>query len=156
MARLTISEYAKRKKLSRQYLYNLIYSGVLAEAIEKTAGILKIDEKKADKALALHIEKKSVSDRDSSLTAERVRTQSLRARLLEQELQKKTGKLIDVEQVRAAAMETGQMVRDSLLQIPDRISAICAAETDEHKVRLILDEEIRSSLERLADSISGA
>jgi hypothetical protein len=42
-------------------------------------------------------------------------------------------------------------VRDGLLQVPDRISALIAADFDRSKTHALLTREIRQALEALAD-----
>jgi len=57
--------------------------------------------------------------------------------------------------VQVAAFTNGRMARDNLLNIPDRLAATLAAETDADKVHLILTGEIRKALDELAGANSG-
>jgi hypothetical protein len=65
------------------------------------------------------------------------------------EYEERVGKLVDAKKVQEIAFDTARRARDSLLNIPDRLSAILAAESDETKVRSILNQEIRQALEEL-------
>lgn len=73
-----------------------------------------------------------------------------KAALLELELRERKGRLVDAEKVKSAAFAQGRIVRDNLLNIPDRIASILAAETDHDRTREILTAEIRQALEELS------
>jgi len=77
------------------------------------------------------------------------------ARLAKIEFEEKTAKLISRDEVQVAAFTNGRMARDNLLNIPDRLAATLAAETDADKVHLILTGEIRKALDELAGANSG-
>ncbi|HBJ76109.1 MAG TPA: hypothetical protein DDY86_11660 [Syntrophaceae bacterium] len=64
-------------------------------------------------------------------------------------LQKEQGAYLLVCDVKDAAFSRARQVRDALLNIPDRISSILAAETDHDRTRDILIAEIRQVLEIL-------
>lgn len=49
-----------------------------------------------------------------------------------------------------SAFEVGRRVRDALMVIPNRLSALLAAEQDRHKVHEMLEKEIRQALEYLS------
>ena len=57
------------------------------------------------------------------------------------------GKYVDADEVKVAAFNKARIVRDGLLNIPDRLAALLAAESDEHKVHKLLASEIRAVLE---------
>jgi hypothetical protein len=52
--------------------------------------------------------------------------------------------------VQVAAFTKGRTARDNLLNIPDRLAAQLAAESDADKVHQILTGEIRKALDELA------
>jgi len=72
------------------------------------------------------------------------------ARLAKIEFEEKTAKLISRDEVQVATFTKARAVRDNLLNIPDRLAATLAAESDPDKVHLILTEEIRRALDDLA------
>ena len=53
-----------------------------------------------------------------------------------------------------AAFTKGRTARDNLLNIPDRLAATLAAESDADKVHQILTGEIRKALDELAGANS--
>ena len=73
------------------------------------------------------------------------------ARLAKLEFEEKTGTLIRADEVKVAAFNLFRQFRDHLLNLPDRLAAILAAESEAAKVYQILSEEIRKSLNEFAD-----
>lgn len=63
------------------------------------------------------------------------------------ELAEKNGKVHDVTACRQTAFGEGRQIRDTMLSIPDRISSILAAESDEARVNATLRQEIRAALD---------
>jgi hypothetical protein len=47
--------------------------------------------------------------------------------------------------------QTGRRIREGLLNLPDRLSDILAAERDQAKIHAIISKEIRQILEALTD-----
>ena len=76
------------------------------------------------------------------------------ARLAKIEFEEKTAKLISRDEVQVAAFTKGRTARDNLLNIPDRLAATLAAESDADKVHQILTGEIRKALDELAGTDS--
>ena len=60
--------------------------------------------------------------------------------------------LIPVEQIEKEYLYIARIVREVILAIPDRISAILAAETSERKVNNILTEKLHEALEGLKNA----
>ena len=59
------------------------------------------------------------------------------------------GKYVDADDVKVAAFNKARVVRDSLLNIPERLAAVLAAEGDERRVHQIMVAEIRAACEEL-------
>ena len=55
-----------------------------------------------------------------------------------------------VDDVKKAAFGTACRVRDSTLNIPDRVAPILAAEMDAARMHALLTDELRQALEHLA------
>ncbi len=73
------------------------------------------------------------------------------ARLAKIEYEERLGKLINRDEVQVAAFNKFRMFRDGMLNIPDRVAAVLAAETDTRKVHELLTVEIRKALNEFAD-----
>lgn len=80
--------------------------------------------------------------------ADREKTQ---AKLAELELLQELGRLVDVEEMRRVAQRRYRTVRDKLLNVPDRVSAILAAEKDPARVHAALTSELKRVLHELSD-----
>lgn len=76
-----------------------------------------------------------------------------RERKLRLENDTREGTLVEAVQVRRRSFETARTIRDSLLNVPDRLASELAAESDAAKVHARLDEEIRAALVALADAL---
>lgn len=86
-----------------------------------------------------------VSDYAKARTAR----EGYQARLAQLEYLEKSGKLVSVETVQADAYKVALTVRDTLLNIPDRLAAELAAESSPEKVHLMLSRELRAVIESL-------
>jgi hypothetical protein len=69
------------------------------------------------------------------------------ARLAKLEFDEKAGQLVRADAVKNEAFKVARVVRDSLLNIPDRVAAELANETNQFKVHQRLTQEIRRALE---------
>ncbi len=76
------------------------------------------------------------------------------AQLAEQKFLQQTGKLVDAEKARVEWFRLARTARDSLLAIPNRLSAELAAMTDEHEIFKKLREEISIALRELGENAS--
>jgi hypothetical protein len=77
------------------------------------------------------------------------------ARLAKIEFEEKSGKLVSRDEVTVAAFTKARTVRDNLLNIPDRVAAMLAAETSAARAHQILTEEIRKALIELSGDNGG-
>lgn len=76
--------------------------------------------------------------------------ESYLARLAKIEFEERAGKLVSRDEVQIAAHNKYRIFRDAILNIPDRVAAVLAAETDSAKVHAVLVAEIRRALEEFA------
>ena len=77
--------------------------------------------------------------------------ENYRARLAKLDYEAKLGKLISRDEVEVAAFNRFRTLRDGMLNIPDRLAAVLAAETDPVKVHEVLTTEIRKALLDFSD-----
>jgi hypothetical protein len=73
-----------------------------------------------------------------------------RGKILEARAKAEIGQLVSLEDVKKVAFARGRIIRDSMLNIPDRISSLLATENDASKIHEILSREIREALEELS------
>lgn len=73
------------------------------------------------------------------------------ARIAKLEFEERSGKLIDKAEAKSKTFEMFRKFRDRMTAIPDRCSALLAAEADQFEVHRILTEEIDTALRDFAD-----
>jgi pyruvate/2-oxoglutarate dehydrogenase complex dihydrolipoamide acyltransferase (E2) component len=88
----------------------------------------------------------------SQYTKVRTVREHYQALLAKIEYEERTGKLVRKDEVHVAAFNTFRQFRDRMLNIPDRVAAVFAAETDTAKCHEILVTEIRRALNDFADA----
>ena len=169
---VTQAEYARMRNVSRQYVGRLVKKGVIGLSDGK------LDAGKADAVLAAlrepaRPERKTTApaavvegnqrpashlttgftgpsgDLPTVLLKSRIKSEVVRARLLEIKADVEAGKFVDAAEVKTAAFNKARVVRDGLLNIPDRLAAMLATESDATRVHEILTTEIRAVLEEL-------
>jgi hypothetical protein len=68
--------------------------------------------------------------------------------------EQRAGRLIDAERARRDAFACARAVRDAVLNVPDRLAAELAAESDAARVHERLDLELRKALELVAEVLA--
>jgi phage terminase Nu1 subunit (DNA packaging protein) len=162
--RVSLAEYGRRRGVSAEAVRRAIQSGRLREAVTRDAkGNPKIDpeiangewEANTSDNRGWHAQEnaKKTADADmkvsGSLNQSRAIKEAYLARLAKLEFEERSGKLISADDVKHQAFKVARTVRDSILNLPDRVAAQLAAETDPGAVHLILTEELRKALEEL-------
>lgn len=87
---------------------------------------------------------------ESGYWASRTRREQAEAEMAEMKLAEQQGELIRVAAVRTALAGVLSSTRDSLMQMPARLSPVLAAETDPARVHDALQEEINKCLGQLS------
>ncbi len=80
----------------------------------------------------------------------RARAMRNEAKLGEVELKIRTGALVEAEEVRRHQFKVARAFRDRMLNIPDRVASVLAAEADPSVVHGALTKEIRDACSELA------
>lgn len=137
---LTQGEYAKRRSVSRQAISQAVKKGHIP-----TQGGL-IDPVKADKALRENLSPKA----EMTFAEARTQHEQYKAALAKLDYEERSGTLHATDSCRKTAFSEGRKIRDAMLNIPDRISSILAAELDEMRVNAALKQEIRAALNEYA------
>lgn len=89
----------------------------------------------------------SQEPRTATFQQARTLREAYMARLARLEFEEKSKQVVRVEAVKNEAFKVARTVRDNLLNIPDRIAAELANETNQFKVHQRLTHEIRRALE---------
>ena len=78
--------------------------------------------------------------------------ESYLARLAKIDFEERTEKLVSADEVRVASFNRFRQFRDGMLNIPDRLAAVLAAENDSRQVHELLATEIRKALTEFSDA----
>lgn len=73
------------------------------------------------------------------------------ARIAQLKYEEQAGELTKADDIKKEAFETGRIVRDSIMQISPRMAHELAAETDPHKVEVMLTKEMNKALAKLTE-----
>lgn len=74
------------------------------------------------------------------------------AKLAQLKYETESGRLVNADEVRSAVARRAATLRESFLQLPSRVAALLAAETDQSRCHGLLETEIRNVLQQLADA----
>ena len=88
----------------------------------------------------------------SQYTKARAVREYYQARLARIEYEERVAKLVAKDEVQVAAFNKFRQFRDHMLNIPDRVAAVVAAETEAAKCYEVLATEVRRALNEFADS----
>ena len=91
----------------------------------------------------------------SQYTKARAVREHYQARLAKIDYEERVAKLVSGEEVQVAAFNKFRQFRDAMLNIPDRLAAMIAAETVAATVHALLTAEIRKALNDFADESDG-
>ena len=70
------------------------------------------------------------------------------------DLKKAQGELIPVDQVKREADQVGRTLKDQLMSLKDRVSALVAPVTDEFEVKQIIGKEVEYTLRAISSRLS--
>ncbi len=154
---ISIRAYAKHKGVSDTAVRKAIKNGRIT--LKKNG---KLDKEIADAQWDNY--KQIEKERDSSLDQENISpaNQNLyrqsktveatyKAKLEKIKYEKEIGKLIDAHQVKVDAFNAGRILRDRILNVPDRVIPKLVGKTDIKEMKLILRESLCEALDELAD-----
>ena len=159
-SKMSLRAYARHRGVALNAIQAALASGRIQA--EKEGDKLRIDPAAADLALAENTDfskqgRKAPGADDAAsrpapgtFASSRAEREAYQAKLKKLEFEERSGKLVDIDEVRREAFELARAVRNALTAIPDRISAQLAAEVNPHRVHELLAEEIRKALEELA------
>lgn len=168
---LTVTEYAKRRGVSRTAVYKAIKAEKIVKGHYKgDDGYPRIIPEIADQEWSNNYNPAydrvtktggtpvSVKDRaeatekgEATLAAAKKAKAVYDAKLAELEYKKKAGILVEKDQVYKALFAFGQELRNNLLNIPDRIMPDIRAAVTDSEAHAMLYEAIAKELEKLAE-----
>jgi hypothetical protein len=147
---MTVAEYAEHRGCDPKAVQYAITSGRIQRDAEG-----HIDPEKADRDWEANTQHSKARNGRSEQPATFAEAHAARerhaAQLAELEYQERLGNLVSWHAVELEYTNRWQIVRDAMLNLPSRIAAQLAAETDAVTVHNLLEAEIRQTLERLTE-----
>jgi phage terminase Nu1 subunit (DNA packaging protein) len=86
------------------------------------------------------------------LNESRARREHYQAELAKLEVDHRRSELVAADAVKKEAYSVAKTVREALINIPDRVANLLAAETDASAIHMALTEEITQALEGLVNA----
>jgi hypothetical protein len=156
---ITREQYALRRNVAGRTIGKYVQSGVIPlwdnkiwpEEADKRLDIFLVDplgsgRHNPDTVTDEGTSQRKKKENNISYTEARTQEKNLKIELLELDVALKKGQMVLTEDVENAAFSAARELRDRMLNIPDRVAAIVAAETDEVKVRDYITEQIENEL----------
>lgn len=155
-AHARISKEAARKQLKRlgiDYMQEFDF----ADADRRRAAARSADRMPFAKPIPghepqVHAQDDDEDDNDGAtfiFSENQAKREHYKAELVRLEFDERIGKLTRTDLIEQEAFRIGRQVRDAMLNIPDRLAGVLAAETDQRNIHNILTKEIRQALEAL-------
>jgi phage terminase Nu1 subunit (DNA packaging protein) len=139
---MTQAQYARHRGKSPQYI------GKLAKA-----GILVMRGRMVDAVLDDKPYRAPAGQQPTTFAQARLAREVFSAKLKKLECETRIGKLVPTDEVSIKWYTLGRQIRDRLLGIASKLAPQLAAETDERRVREILDTEVTVILKGFAEDI---
>lgn len=166
---VNLSEYARRRGVSHEAVRKAVKVGRLSKSVVFSAGGKpRLVPDIADQEWATNTdsaqqrvpavappraepesEQPAARDEPKTATFQQARTmrEAYMARLAKLEFDEKAGQLVRAEAVKNEAFKVARIVRDNMLNIPDRVAGELANESNQFKIHQRLTAEIRRALE---------
>ena len=145
---MTQAAYARKRGVSPPYINKLVKAGVIKLKDKK------VDPVQADAAIDAFADPAMVGRFDAEphdFQKSRAAKEFHVARIRQMEADELEGSLVPVKTVEEEAFRAGRRVRDALMNLPDRLAPVLAAETDARKIHEVLNKELRQALEGLSE-----
>lgn len=161
MAIMSMRQYARHRGVALSAVQKAIKSGRISKLPDG-----QIDSDAADagwkrntKAYAPAVTRRPEPEEEESsgfgasqYTKARAVREHYQARLAKIDYEERVDKLVSKDEVQVAAFNKFRQFRDHMLNIPDRVAAMVAAEAETAKCHEILAKEIRRALNEFADT----
>ena len=154
MSGLSIRGYARHRGVSHTAVQKAIQSGRISVEPDGTLDPAKADAEweKNTRSSKGSVASAAIAQASGGVDFNKARAvkETYNARLAKLTYQERVGQHVSVEEVKLGAFNMARKLRNRILQIPMRISAQLAAETDPHIVEDMLNAELSGALEELS------
>ena len=150
MGYITKADFARKHNFSKQYVSELLREGTLKEEANSM-----LDESEADYALSLkkamgRQKHESKNKLQELLIRIKLQNEFEKGKLLKLETAEKERSLIPADKVHETLFKYGRVIRDTFLNLPDRVSTVLEMQ-DARTIHITLTKEIRAILEDLSN-----
>ncbi|MCK9994188.1 MAG: hypothetical protein Dbin4_02708 [Alphaproteobacteria bacterium] len=163
MQSLSQSEYAQHRGVSRMAVSKAVKAGRVKKDVNGKIDVAQADaDWEANTKPQMHSPpttppggriETAESRAADSYGASRAIREAYQARLAKLEYERESGELIRADTVRNDAFTAARATRNMLGNIPARLSAILAGETDEKKIYRLLEDAIDDACRSLAEKV---
>ena len=159
MALISQAEWARRQGFSKQYVGKLIKLGKIKLTDGKIEEYTANAELESQRNVDLPQHRKGGGtyfvhdDIHKLLVKTKLKNEIEKGKLLEARVKAETGELVPIDEVCSTFYAKGRIVRDGILNIPDRISSLLATIDDASQIHEILTQELRTVLEELSNAV---
>ena len=156
MTLISQSEWARRQGFSKQYVGKLIKQGkihLIDGMIDEYTANAELEMKRN---IDLPRQRKNLGsyfvqdDMHNLLIKTKLKNEIEKGKLIEAEVKEKLGELVSMAEVNRVFYAKAKAVRDGILNVPDRISALLASINDPAEIHKTLTKELRQVLEELS------
>ncbi|MBL0319650.1 MAG: hypothetical protein IPP74_10255 [Alphaproteobacteria bacterium] len=158
MKEISLKDYAARKGVTRQAIIKAINSGRLSKSVIKKGKLIYLDEELANAEYEINTNKeksrkhdnigedfvKGIQGGDQKNVAMAARNALItyKAKIAQLEYNERMGLLVEAQKVRDEMFKTGRVLRDSLLNIADRLGPELVGITDPKIIHKKIKDEI--------------
>ena len=159
MALISQAEWARRQGFSKQYVGKLIKLGKIKLTDGKIEEYTANAELENQRNIDLPQHRKGggtyfvQDDIHKLLVKTKLKNEIEKGKILKLERAEKEQSLISAEKVQETLFKKGRVIRDALLNLPDRISSLLATIDDASQIHEILTQELRTVLEELSNAV---
>jgi len=154
---LSITAYARHRGVSHVAVLKAIKTGRITKEPDGTINPAKADaawERNTNQAQQRNDSHNSApAISGPSYAQSRAIREAYSARLAKLEYEEKSGALVRADSVKVAWFNVLRVLRDRVLNLPDRMAPLLAAEPDVRKTHELLENELRQILEDAADAV---
>lgn len=165
---LSTTEFGKKIDVTRDRVVKGIKSGILSGSVKKTKigkrVVYKIHAEKGAREWADNIDPSKKRDDEKQIETKemggtgsshyqkaKAHKEFFAAKLAELDYQQKAGKLVSADRVKAESFKIARRIRDSILSVPEKISAEVAAMDNPREISIYMKEQLAAALKDLGD-----
>lgn len=171
--KLSISAYARHRGVSHVAVLKAVKAGRIEKEPDGTIDVAKADaawkkntnqaqKRKTEKDVAPSTERpidptpinQPAVNSGPSFAQSRAIREAYNARLAKLSYEEKSGSLVKIDLIKVAWFNTLRVLRDRILNMPDRMAPLLSAENDPKAIRDLLDKELRQVLGDAADAVT--